>query len=367
MLHHSQSRSRLWAAGLPIAVAIGMMLLSGCTASPTPTLVPTFTPRLLPSPTPPPSPTAMPTASPTVGPETENEAQPATYGLLIGREAGFVPTGLTVDQDNNLYVIDALNNRILKYDSTGQLLSQWGNQGTQDGQFNFAQEGMPDTPLGDLAVDGEGNVYVVDYGNHRVQKFDKDGQFLTKWGTQGSAESQFDSPGFIAVNSQGEVFVSELGNARVQKFDASGTFLTQLQDLKAEGEWAVPAGIAIDGYDNLYVIVQGPNHILMFSNSDNFIKKLDITQDVILDPIYQPAGIAVDEQNNFVITDYHNGTVRRIDDGGLLLAQFPGSDAEYAQLVHPWDVSNDDLGNVYVTDPVQGVVLKIQMEPSAAP
>ena len=367
MLRHSPSRAGLWATGLPIAMAIGMILVSGCAASSTPTLVPTFTPRLLPSPTPQPSPTAMPTASPTVAPETEVEAQPATYGLLIGGEAGFVPTGLTVDQDDNLYIVDALNHRILKYDSTGELLSQWGSQGTQDGQFNFAQEGMPDTPLGDLAVDGYGNVYVVDYGNHRVQKFDKDGQFLTKWGTQGSAEGQFDSPGFVGVNSQGEVFVSELGNARVQKFDANGTFLTQLQDPKAEGEWAIPTGIAIDGRDNVYVIVQGPNYILMYSNSDDFIKQLDITQDAILDPIYQPAGIAVDEQNNFIVADYHSGMVRKIDDRGQLVAQFPSSDAEYAQLVHPWDVSNDDLGNVYVTDPVQGVVLKIQMESSSAP
>jgi DNA-binding beta-propeller fold protein YncE len=341
--------------------------LSGCAASPTPTLVPTFTPRPLPTPTPQPSPTAVPTAPSTVAPETEIETQPATYGLLIGREAGFVPTGLTVDQDGNLYVVDALNHRVLKYDSAGELLSQWGSQGAQDGEFNFAQEGMPDTPLGDLAVDVEGNVYVVDYGNNRVQKFDKDGQLLTKWGTQGSAEGQFDSPGFIAVNSQGEVFVSELGNARVQKFDASGAFLAQLQDLKAEGEWAIPAGIAIDSRDNVYVIVQGPNHILMYSNSDNFIKKLDITQDALIDPIYQPAGIAVDEQNNIFVADYHGGMVRRIDARGQLLARFPSSDAEYAQLLNPWDVSKDDLGNVYVTDPVQGVVLKIQMEPSSAP
>jgi len=367
MRHHSPFLFGLCRTGLPLAMALGLILFAGCNVSPTPTLVPTFTPRPTPSPTPLPSPTAVPTAYPTDTPEADVASQPPIFGSLIAGEPGFAPTGLTVDQDGNLYVIDALNHRVQKYDSAGELLFQWGSQGAGDGEFNFAQEEMPDTPLGDLALDVEGNVYVVDYGNHRVQKFDKNGQFLTKWGTQGSAEGQFDGPGFIATNGQGEVFVSELGNSRVQKFDANGAFLARLQDLKIKGQSAVPAGIAIDSRDNVYVVIQRTNHILTYSSSDNFIKKIDIAQDIDVDPIYQPAGIALDEQNDLYVADYHGGTVRRLNNKGQLLARFPNSDAEDAQMVHPWDVATDGMGNVYVTDPVNGVVLKIQIEPTGTP
>lgn len=367
MRHHSQYLSGLCRTGLLFAIALGLMLSAGCNVSPTPTLVPTFTPRPTPSPTPLPSPTAAPAASPTDTPEMDVETQAPTFGLLIAGEPGFAPTGLTVDQDGNLYIVDALNHRVQKYDSAGQLLLQWGSQGSGDGEFNFALEEMPDTPLGDVAVDIEGNIYVVDYGNHRVQKFDQNGQFLTKWGTQGSAEGQLDGPGFVAVNSHGEVLVSELGNARVQKFDANGAFLTELQGLEIEGETAIPAGVAIDSRDNMYVVIQGPNHVLEYSSSDNFIKKLDIAQDSTIDPIHQPAGIALDEQNELFITDFHGGTVRQFNSKGQLLARFPSSDAEDAQLVNPWDVALDGTGTVYVTDPVQGVVLKIQKEPTSTP
>jgi tripartite motif-containing protein 71 len=74
-----------------------------------------------------------------------------------------------------------------------------------------------DTPFG-VATDADGNVYVVDGDNDRVQKFAPDGTFLTKWGSTGSGLGQFDSPRVIAVDGQGNVYVSDLLNGRIQKF-----------------------------------------------------------------------------------------------------------------------------------------------------
>src|SRR5262245_9461033 len=59
---------------------------------------------------------------------------------------------------------------------------QWGSQGTGDGQFNF--------PAG-VAVNSAGQVYVADFGNHRIQKFDANGNFITQWGSQGTGDGQF--------------------------------------------------------------------------------------------------------------------------------------------------------------------------------
>jgi len=67
-----------------------------------------------------------------------------------------------------------------------------------------------------LAIDSEGNTYVTDQGNNLVQKFDSDGNFITKWGSEGSAEGQFDRPLGISLDSAGNVYVVDTGNYRIQ-------------------------------------------------------------------------------------------------------------------------------------------------------
>ena len=87
--------------------------------------------------------------------------------------------------------------------------SQWGNG---DGIFDF--------PVG-VAVDSSDNVYVAESRNHRIQKFDSDGVFLTKWGSEGSGDGEFNFPLDVAVDSSGNVYVSDLSNHRIQKFGAA--------------------------------------------------------------------------------------------------------------------------------------------------
>ena len=87
---------------------------------------------------------------------------------------------------------------------------KWGSQGTGTSQFNNPHA---------LATDSSGNVYVIDSGNNRVQKFGSDGHFITQWGG-------FNSPQGIAVDrtsSSGSVFVVDTGNNLVKKFTNSGT------------------------------------------------------------------------------------------------------------------------------------------------
>jgi DNA-binding beta-propeller fold protein YncE len=73
-----------------------------------------------------------------------------------------------------------------------------------------------------MAVDSSGNVYVGDFGeNNRVQKFDSNGNFITKWGSSGSNDGQFLDPLGIAVDSTGNVYVVDSGHSRIQVFAPS--------------------------------------------------------------------------------------------------------------------------------------------------
>ena len=159
------------------------------------------------------------------------------------------PRGVAVDSSGNVYVTDQLNHRIQKFDSNGTFITKWGSN------FSF--------PRG-VAVDSSGNVYVVDSENHRIQKFDSSGNFLLKWGSRGSGDGQFNFP-FpvgVAVDSSGNVYVTDQINDRIQKFDSSGTFIT-----KWVSNFSLPSGVAVDSSGNVYVVDINNNRIQKFSFS----------------------------------------------------------------------------------------------------
>lgn len=87
----------------------------------------------------------------------------------------------------------------------------------------------------DVAFDAEGNAYFTDgYVNSRVGKADKDGRWVASWGSRGSGDGQFNTPHGIVVSTQGEVYVADRGNARIQVFDRDGKFLRRFSvDLPA--------------------------------------------------------------------------------------------------------------------------------------
>jgi len=84
------------------------------------------------------------------------------------------PKGVAVDVSGYVYVADDANHRIQKFDSNGNFISEWGNKGSDKGEFKF--------PKG-VAVDASAFVYVTDDENHRVQKFDSNGNFISEWGS----------------------------------------------------------------------------------------------------------------------------------------------------------------------------------------
>jgi DNA-binding beta-propeller fold protein YncE len=86
----------------------------------------------------------------------------------------------------------------------------------------------------DVAWDAQGNIYVADgYGNSRVAKYDRNGKWIKNWGSRGTGQGQFNIVHGIVVDAQGNVYVGDEGNKRVQVFDAEGAFKTQFTNVGA--------------------------------------------------------------------------------------------------------------------------------------
>jgi DNA-binding beta-propeller fold protein YncE len=117
---------------------------------------------------------------------------------------------LALGPDGNLYVADACNHRIQVFTKDGELVRIWGSPGTEPGELMYPY---------DLAFGRHGELYVVEYGNHRVQKFTPEGQSLGCWGGPGREPGRLCSPWALAVDSRGRVHVIDSENHRVQRIN----------------------------------------------------------------------------------------------------------------------------------------------------
>jgi DNA-binding beta-propeller fold protein YncE len=196
------------------------------------------------------------------------------FGSLGSGEGQFdFPRQVAVDKDVKfVYVADSNNHRIQKFDSNGNFIKSWGSKGTGDGQFN--------APVS-VVVDSKGNIIVNERGNARVQKFDSEGNFLLKFGSEGSGDGQVSHVEHIAVDKYDNIYVNDpqsdktgSGIPRVQKFDTNGNFITKWgSEGTGDGQFIDPEHLAIDSDGYVYVSDRGKNNIQVFKPIDTIPHK----------------------------------------------------------------------------------------------
>ena len=183
-----------------------------------------------------------------------------------------IPYGLAVDGAGNLYIADAVNNRIRKVDTSGNISTVAGN-----GMYGSSGDGGPATmaqlavPTG-VAVDSAGNLYIADSDNNRVRKVDASGNISTVAGN-GTADfsgyggpatsAQLSMPMGVAVDSSGNLYIADTGNHRIRKVDASGNISTVAGNgtIGSSGyggpatsaQLKAPHRVAVDSAGNLYI------------------------------------------------------------------------------------------------------------------
>lgn len=231
-------------------------------------------------------------------------------------------------------------------------ITKWGSTGTSNSQFEY--------PSG-IAVDSNNNsVYVVDSFNSRIQKFDTNGVFATKWGTDVSNDGEFNMPKDVAVDSSGNVYVTDPSNMYVKKFNSNGTFISKWEgNGHTDSNPCFPVGIAIDSDDNIFVTYFIINFntfteqygIQKFNSSIVYTGQKISSKSSTAGNFYYPQGIEVDSTGNVYVVDTGNNRIQKFNNN-LTYSNIkwgaPGT--ANSQFRAPTDVSIDADGNIYVTD-----------------
>jgi hypothetical protein len=162
--------------------------------------------------------------------------------------------GLRIDPQDNVWTIDAAANQVVKFNSDGSIGLVLGRKpetipvrinapaagggppggggGGQGGANRAPGSGIPGSSFNrptDVAWDKAGNIYVADGigTNNRIAKFDKEGRFITHWGSTGSGQGQFNGVKGLAIDAQGNVYAADARNKRIQVFDGEGKYLRE--------------------------------------------------------------------------------------------------------------------------------------------
>ena len=276
---------------------------------------------------------------------TEREAPPI-FGIRYietlgrtGQGAGEfrTPLGLAIDEADRIYVADAGNNRVQVIDDAGNFATEFGSRGWQTGEFdhptdialsfqrsyrlyvadtgnnrvqycNFVErifyplsesvDGvLLDRPEG-IGIGRNGEVYVVDTGNHRWIEFNVAGVPVVARGSFGSGSEQFWNPTDLDVDAHGNVYVVDTGNHLIKKYDFSGNPVDMWGgEGDALGQLREPKCIALDEWNYLYVTDSGNRRIQVFSPDGRSITEFSAPA------LQEPAGIAVSKTGRVFVSD----------------------------------------------------------------
>ena len=190
------------------------------------------------------------------------------------------PINITFDSDGTRYVTDTGIDQILVFDRDERLLRSFG------GNQRFR-------PV-DVAIVGE-RLYVVDILHHEVHVLDKlSGALLFKFGKAGSGVGELFQPTNIALGPDGDVYVAETGNFRVQRFKPDGTHVRFYGEVgNVPGAFARPKGVAVDRDGRIYVADAAFQNVQVFENSGRLL--MDFGRPMSgLDGLNLPAAVRLD-------------------------------------------------------------------------
>ena len=283
------------------------------------------------------------------------------------------------------------------YAAQGDIITIIGTTQTSTGQSMLANDTQIGSPEG-VTIDSTGNIYFADASNHQILKMDRATGLLTVIAGTGMAGYTGDGgqatlatlnhPVSLAFSPAGELYFSDSNNSVIRKINLSTGIISTVvgsgvRGFSGDGGAATlaqlnyPSGIAFDNAGNLFIA----------DTSNHRVRKVDVTGVIntvagttlgysgdggaaTLARLYNPSGIAIDQNNNVYIADTLNHRIRKIDTAGIIttvagtgLAGYSGDGGQgsFAQLSQPYDIHFDATGNLMIADTANHRIRKLNL------
>lgn len=209
------------------------------------------------------------------------------------------PTGVALDDQENIYVVDGVKKGVAVFDRNGTLLREINDKSM--------------TRPNGIAVDSRHDrVYVVDTGSadvpeQNVKVFDRSGKRIGAIGSApGGDFGQFSYPTYVTLDAEGNVLIADTLNARIQKFDHEGKFITSIGRAGSNwGEFDKPKGVALDTFGNVYVVDTSWSNVQIFNPKGEILLFFG-GRGPIPGMMKNPLSIAIDKNNRIYVGDYLN-------------------------------------------------------------
>ena len=234
----------------------------------------------------------------------------SSFGSSGAEEGQFSgPGGMAIDSQGNVWVADAYNHRIDEFNEAGEYRNSFGSYGTGNGQFSAPS---------DLAIDAKGNIWVADSSAHRVQELNSEGEYIGE-----IEKGQLSSVNDIAVFAvSGNIWVADTGHNCLKVFDGKGKYIQTVgKEGAGKGQLKTPVGVAVTSAGNVWVADWGNNRIEDFSEAGAFIAEVG-KEGTGKGQFREPEAIDVDFAGNLWVADGGNYRVQELGPSGEFLESY---------------------------------------------
>ena len=261
------------------------------------------------------------------------------------------PRGISVDPDGNLYVADTGNDRIQKFNEDGYYVKEIGGFGFDAEQFNEPRDICATVGL---------NIYVADSQNRRLQRFDRYLNYLSTLVPNPNLEEslQFGIVNGIEISSTGDLYLADSEHDRILKLDAFERPERSFGDIGyGRGRLRNPASLSVDERSTVYVCDSGNDRIAIYDIFGEF-------QDSFGSGFLRtPHGIDLDRHGNIFVADTGNHRVVAFNPRGEVILTFGSLGDGLGSLRSPHDLVVDRHGILYVLDTGNGRIQTFSVEP----
>ncbi len=256
-----------------------------------------------------------------------------------------LPEGIAVDANGNIWVADTYNGRIEELNEKGEYEKTVGSKGSEPGQIG--------EPEGLAAAHGD--IWVADWSNNRVEQFTEGGKYVRELGSAGSGDGGLSRPYGVAVDASGHVWVDDTNNGRIEEFHEDGQYAGKFgSEGSGNGEFALgyPSGLAVNSRGEIWVADSGNSRVQQLEAAPEaplyagqFGKKGKGTGE-----FKEPTAATVASTGNLYVLDSGNARVEEFTAAGSYLGAFGAKGKGEGEFKTPSAMAEDPKGDLWVAD-----------------